>query len=106
MLVGLVPARRGEVHQLPWRRISTRANAMSTVTRNQTALITIDQYEQMVEDGNIGEHERVELIEGRVVAKMPKGPQHSTSAGRCQRALARLLPPGWHVRKEEPIRIL
>src|SRR4051794_4920338 len=79
---------------------------MSTVTRNQTALITVAQYEQMVEGGTIGEHERVELIEGRVVAKMPEGPEHSTSAGRCQRTLVRLLPPGWHVRKEEPIRIL
>ena len=78
---------------------------MSTVTRNQTALITVHQYEQMVEDGTIGEHERVELIEGRVVAKMPKGPEASTSAGRCQCALVRLMPPGWHVRKEDPIRI-
>ena len=67
---------------------------MSTVTRNQAALITVDQYEQMVEDGNIGEHERVELIEGRVVAKMPKGPEHSTSAGRCQRALVASVTPG------------
>jgi Uma2 family endonuclease len=78
---------------------------MSIVKRNQTALLTVDEYEHMVEDGTIGEHERVELIEGRVVAKMPKGPEHSMSSGRCQRALARLLPPGWHVRKEDPIRI-
>jgi Uma2 family endonuclease len=78
---------------------------MSTVTRNQTSPLSVDEYEQMVEDGTIGEHERVELIEGRVVAKMPKGPEHSTSSGRCQRALVRAIPPGWHVRKEEPIRI-
>jgi Uma2 family endonuclease len=78
---------------------------MSTITRNQTAPLTVEAYEQMVEDGTIGEHERVELIEGRVVAKMPKGPEHSTSSGRTQRALERVLPPGWHVRKEDPIRI-
>jgi hypothetical protein len=38
---------------------------MSTVTQP----ITVEQYDRMIEAGIIGEHDRVELIEGRLVPK-------------------------------------
>ena len=43
------------------------------------------------------------LIDGLLVSIMTKGPDHSSSAGMGQSLLARLLPDGWHVRKEDPI---
>src|SRR5271165_1198539 len=74
---------------------------MSTITRR----ITVDEYERMVEDGTLPEDNDLELIEGRLVAKMAKSNEHRTVTQRTQRAIARLLPPGWHVCKEDPIRI-
>jgi Uma2 family endonuclease len=65
----------------------------------------VDQYERMVSAGILPETNRFELIEGRIVEKGVKRPPHSTAATKCQRAIGRLLPAGWHARKEEPVRI-
>ena len=35
--------------------------------------ITVEQYEAMVDEGIIGEHDQIELIEGYLVAMKPKG---------------------------------
>jgi Uma2 family endonuclease len=59
----------------------------------------------MIEDGEIGEHDQVELIEGRIVAKMPKSPPHQVGSEKTRRAIERLLPAGWHARVEGPVRI-
>ena len=50
---------------------------MSTVTRNQTALLTVDEYERMVEDGTIGDssvllgrkHEWIREVADRCVTR-------------------------------------
>jgi Uma2 family endonuclease len=59
----------------------------------------------MIEDGVIGEHDQVELIEGRIVAKMSKKPSHTIGSEKTRRAIERLLPAGWHARVEGPVRI-
>jgi Uma2 family endonuclease len=59
----------------------------------------------MIEDGTIGEDDPIELIEGRLVAKMTKKPDHMSSSGRARRAIESVLPPGWHARVEGPVRI-
>ena len=74
---------------------------MSTITRS----ITVEEYEKMIEEGAIGEDPRLELIEGRLVPKMTKGRRHSAGSELCWRAIDRVIPPGWHVRIEEPVRI-
>jgi hypothetical protein len=66
---------------------------------------TVDQYEHMVESGALREDDRVELVDGIVVWKMPKSTSHIASTRKCLREITRLLAPGWHVRKEEPVRI-
>jgi len=45
---------------------------VSTITKP----VTVDEYDQMIEDGTIGENDRVELWDGTVVPKMPKNPRH------------------------------
>jgi Uma2 family endonuclease len=50
---------------------------------------TVDQYDQMIETGILTEDDRVELIRGEIVPKMPSGPRH---AGIIKR-LIRLLGP-------------
>jgi Uma2 family endonuclease len=59
----------------------------------------------MIEDGEIGEHEQVELIKGRIVVKMGQGPKHAISAEKSRRPIERLVPAGWHSRVERPVRI-
>ena len=67
--------------------------------------ISVDRYDRMVESGLLGEDDPIELLNGVMVWKMPKKPKHSTVSRRCERMIERLIPPGWHVRKEEPVRI-
>jgi Uma2 family endonuclease len=74
---------------------------VSTITKR----LSVDQYEQMVENGILPETNRFELIEGKLVEKMTKGGKHSASSERAWRAIHALLPPGWHVRIEKPVRI-
>ena len=74
---------------------------MSTITQP----MTVDEYERMIEDGTLPENNRIELIEGRLVEKAVKKPAHPTATDRSKRAIEQLLPPGWDVRKENPVRI-
>jgi len=66
---------------------------------------TVDQYDRMVRDGTIDEDDPVELLDGIVVRKMPKGPRHDASSARCRREIERALPAGWHLRVESSVRI-
>jgi Uma2 family endonuclease len=59
----------------------------------------------MIHNGILPETNRFELIRGRIVEKEMKDPEHPTATRRTMRAIERLLPPGWHVRKEDPVRI-
>src|SRR3954447_16908921 len=88
---------------------------MSTVTPTQvasppasfplsTALyrMTVDEYDRI---GEMLDDPRVELIDGHLVRKMPKNPEHSWSTKRVFKGLERLLPAGWTWRTEQPVRI-
>jgi Uma2 family endonuclease len=74
---------------------------MSTITKR----LSVDQYDQMIEHGILPETNRFELINGRIVEKDVKQPGHTSATRRTMRAIERILPPGWHVRKEDPVRI-
>jgi Putative restriction endonuclease len=67
--------------------------------------LSLEKYEAMVRSGVFTKRDRLELIEGYLVAKMTKYPPHTVSSQLCRVRLDRLLPPGWHLRIEGPIRI-
>jgi Uma2 family endonuclease len=67
--------------------------------------LAVDQYDKMVAQGILPETNRFELILGRIVEKDVKGPKHRGATQRVIRAIERLLPAGWHVCKEEAVRI-
>ena len=69
------------------------------------ARISVEKYEAMIASGQFGKSDRLELIEGSLVRKMTKHPPHAVTAGLCLDAIGRSLPPGWHLRKEDPVRI-
>jgi Uma2 family endonuclease len=61
--------------------------------------LTVDEYHRMIEAGVFTEDDRIELLEGFLVAKMPESPAHaamiSIIAGDV---LTSRLPLGWHWR--------
>ena len=62
--------------------------------------ITGDKYDEWVRDGVLGEEDKVELLEGYMVLKMPANPPHDYSVTRAAKILDRLLPVGWTVRSQ------
>ena len=77
------------------------------VTGSTTGLFqfTVDRYEQMSEVGILTEDDRVELLNGLVVAKMTKGQPHTAALIDTRDSLLPIIPPGWHLQTEAAIRI-
>jgi Uma2 family endonuclease len=69
------------------------------------ARLSVEKYEAMIAYGAFTKQDRFELIEGTLVEKMTKHPPHSVAVGACADAVQPLLPPGWHIRLEQPVRI-
>jgi Uma2 family endonuclease len=57
----------------------------------------------MIEAGILTEDDPVELLEGWLVAKMPKKVPHSATTRLVREALAQILPDGWYVDSQEPV---
>ena len=68
--------------------------------------LSVEQYHQMIASGILTDDDPVELLEGLLVAKMPKNPRHRLSTQLTREAIARLLPIGWYVEDQEPLTIL
>ena len=59
---------------------------------------TVKQYHKMIADGVLIEDDRVELLEGYLVEKMPHDPIHDGALQKLNKRLFRVLPPGWEIR--------
>jgi Uma2 family endonuclease len=66
--------------------------------------ITVDDYERMVDSAELVDA-RVELLRGRFLSKTPKDPPHAATTSQLDENLRRILPPGWHIRMENAVRI-
>jgi Uma2 family endonuclease len=67
---------------------------------------TVDQYDRMVELRILTEDDRVELIRGEIVAKMPNWPRHAGITKRLIRLLIPLLQGRAILAVQDPIRLL
>src|SRR5437764_15250806 len=65
--------------------------------------LSVEQYHAMSQAGILDEDDPVELLDGWLVTKMPKNPKPSLATQLGQEVLARVLPPNWHVRGQEPV---
>jgi Uma2 family endonuclease len=65
--------------------------------------LSVAQFHRMVQTGVLSEDDRVELLEGHLVPKMPPNPPHSNTVTNSGETLTSHLPPGWRVRREQPI---
>jgi Uma2 family endonuclease len=66
--------------------------------------MTVDEYEHLATAG-ILDDPRVELIDGLLVRKMTQKPPHTWAVETARDHLNRMLPPGWFIREEKPVRI-
>ncbi len=65
--------------------------------------ITVEEYDTMIENGVFGEDERVELLNGAIVEKMPKGDKHSAATDRIAKFFDRNFNGILFVRNQNPI---
>jgi Uma2 family endonuclease len=66
---------------------------------------TADDYERMVETGILGKNDRVELIDGEVIAMSPIGPPHAGIVNRLNAVLSSRLADTAIVSVQNPIRL-
>lgn len=66
--------------------------------------LSVDQYLEMIAKGIIQEDEPVELLEGWLVPKMTKNPDHWISASLIRDALTRMSMIGYFVNAQGPVR--
>jgi Uma2 family endonuclease len=83
----------------------TQPMPMFLPSPDQVYRLTVDQYDRMVRDGTLTEHDPVELLGGVLVRKMPQNPDHVWAVDELAEALAACQTGDWHVRKEHPVRI-
>ncbi|HXG09571.1 MAG TPA: Uma2 family endonuclease [Gemmataceae bacterium] len=67
---------------------------------------TVEQYHRMIETGILTKDDRVELLEGWIVPKMPHSPPHDGTVWLVQTALLARLPPQWILRVQSAITTL
>lgn len=65
--------------------------------------ISVAQYLEMLRANILRDGDRVELLEGVLVAKLGRNPPHLVATKLLFVALVRVLPNGWHVAKEDPL---
>ncbi len=64
---------------------------------------TVAQYHRLVEVGILTDNDRVELLEGWIINKMPRKPPHDGTLTRMNRRLLRLLPDEWLLRVQSAV---
>lgn len=65
--------------------------------------VSVKSYQKMITAGILSEEDAVELLEGRIVNKMPKDRQHVIVTNLIVQAFNRLLGQTHHVEAQEPI---
>jgi Uma2 family endonuclease len=66
---------------------------------------SVDDYEEMIRLGVLTENDRVELIRGEIVAKMPIGPKHAGCVKRLNRLFNRSLGGRVLIGVQDPVRL-
>lgn len=77
---------------------------LSTPVRRPTWKWTVEKYHRMIDAGILTPDDRVELVQGELVPRMPTKPPHRLANGLTLEALERVVPlDRWTVEKQIPI---
>ena len=66
---------------------------------------TVEMYEEMIRAGIITEDDSRELLDGWITEKTTKNPRHFVASELIRNAIGRILPGGWFVASQQPIRL-
>ena len=66
-------------------------------------LITVAEYDRMIEAGIYTENDRIELLNGEIIEIMPKGTKHTSANSKIVRFFIRLFDEKLIVRNQDPI---
>lgn len=66
-------------------------------------LISVEEYDRMIEHGILTAKDKVELLNGVIIKKMPKGTKHASANDRLTRFFYKLLNDRVIVRNQNPI---
>lgn len=91
------------LHATPSEMADATTIAASPSIIAQLYRLTVRQVDQMTTAGVIAEDDPLELIEGLLVIKMSRNRPHIVSGKKGLMVLSRVIPPGWHVAKEDPV---
>ena len=58
------------------------------------------RYDQLVEAGIFGPDDRIELLDGLLVAREPQGERHATAVGLVRAALEKAFGGAYHIRRK------
>ncbi len=83
---------------------STTVHGFQAITLGDLHRITVDEYERMA-GSDTPEVPQIELINGLLVKKMVKKPRHVSACELVAGALEALLPEGWYIREQNPLRV-
>ncbi len=79
-------------------------NGHGTPLSSRLWRMSVEQYEELTRSGILKKKDRIELIEGLLVSKGTIDPPHSFASQTLRSLLEKLLPDGWFVNSEQPIR--
>jgi Uma2 family endonuclease len=65
--------------------------------------LSVAEYHRLIVEGALGENDRVELLDGWIIAKMTHNPLHEGIIQIVSKRLARHLPPRWEIRIQSAI---
>lgn len=66
---------------------------------------SVDEYFRMIEAGIFAEHERLELLDGRIVTMMTRLPPHEVCLRLVSKALDRVLPTDYDLRVQSTVKL-
>ena len=69
----------------------------------KTRLITVAEYDRMIEAGIYTENDRLELLNGRIIQIMPKGKRHASTNDKIARFFYRVFDEKIIIRNQNPI---
>lgn len=67
--------------------------------------ITVEEYDEMIKNGVFDEDDQVELLNGAIVEKMPKGSKHSSATYRVAKKFFKIFEETAIVRVQDAIRL-
>ncbi len=99
----ITPAQTTVLTAIPPQTSAPPTSSVSPDLVSKRYRLSVRQYEKMTAAVMIAEDDPLELIEGLLVTKMSRNRPHVVAGKKGLRVLSRILPPGWHVAKEDPI---